>query len=414
MPVFHKKAFWIIGTIVATALLVGVGFFAGWRSGREFPQSVVVTNAANISSGASSTDANFGIFWDAWQNINDLYLRNPSTTNQGKLYGAISGLVQSLGDPYSEFMNPADAKQFADNLSGNFGGIGAELGTDLQGDIVVIAPIKGTPAERAGLLAKDVIVAVNGSSTAGMSVDGAVNLIRGPQGTSVTLGIFRSGWDKPRDFKIVRETIQVPTVDFEMKGNIAHISLHEFTEGANQLVYEKLVQAMNANAKGIVLDLRDDPGGYLGVAVDLSGYFLKQGTLVVQEVGRSVPEQDFHSAGNGALGNLPMAILINKGSASAAEILAGALHDQGGVPLVGERSFGKGTVQEVEQLPDGSSLKLTVAHWVLPSGKILDHDGLVPDYEVPLTDADRAAHKDPQLDRAIQVVSSAIDRQPVP
>lgn len=403
-----KKIFTAIFILFIGAGLLSGGFLLGWNSGKNFPKNIVVTGALNIQPGSSTTSADFGVFWQAWQAVNDVYLRNPSSTDQVKMYGAISGLVDSLGDPYSEFFSPADSQQFQQDITGDFGGIGAELGVNTSSQIVVIAPLPGTPAEKAGLKSEDRILAVNGSSTAGMSVDGVVNLIRGPENTKVTLTIFRSGWAKPQDFDLVRANIQVPTVDFEMKGDIAHISLHEFTQDANSLFYQALSKAVNMNAKGIVLDLRDDPGGYLEVAVNLAGYFLKPGSPVVKEVGRAVPEQDFKSTGNGALASMPMAILINNGSASAAEILAGALHDDRNVPLVGERSFGKGTVQELQELSDGSSLKLTVAHWILPSGRILDHDGLQPDDAVKISDDDIKNKQDPQLDKALQVVQSQI------
>ncbi len=400
----------LLGTIVVLGGIFWIGFATGWNSGTNFPKTITVAGASNISSGSSSTDADFGVFWQAWQNINDLYLRNQSTTNSAKVQGAIKGLVDSLGDPYSEFFSPTETKQFQQDITGDFGGIGTQLGVATSGQILIIAPLAGSPAEKAGLKSKDQLLGINGTSTDGMTLTQAVDLIRGPEGTSVTLTIFRTGWDKPKDFKIVRQKIMVPTVDFEMKGTIAHISLHEFTQDAAGSFYDALQKAVNNNAQGIVLDLRDDPGGYLEVAVNLAGYFLKPDTLVVKEVGRAVPEVDSKSEGNGALADVPMAVLINGGSASAAEILAGALHDDRNVPLVGEKSFGKGTVQELEQLSDGSAIKLTIAHWVLPSGKILDHDGLMPDYPVSMTDADALNHKDPQLDKALQVVHSEIGK----
>jgi carboxyl-terminal processing protease len=320
--------------------------------------------------------------------------------------------VNSLSDPYSEFLAPEINQQFRENITGDFGGIGAQLAADASGHVVIVAPLKNTPAEKAGLKAKDWIVTVDATSTEGMTVDQAVSMIRGPEGTTVTLGIMREGWTKPQDFKIVRANIQVPNVEFEMKGNVAHITLNEFTQDADLLFYQTLAKALTKNAKGIVLDLRNDPGGYLEVAVDLAGYFVKPGTLVVREIGRTVPEQDYVAQGDGALANFPMVILINNGSASAAEILAGTLRDNRGIKLVGETSFGKGTVQELEPLSDGSAIKITVAHWVLPSGRILDHDGLVPDYNVTSTDqnATTTSGKDPQLDKAIEVLKTEIGK----
>ncbi len=409
-----KRVLEIIAIVVLGAVILGSGVWIGWSAGRNYPKNIVISDATNIQPNASTTVADFSTFWAAWQDINNYSLWIPSSTPQQRMYGAISGMVASLGDPYTEFFTPADSSQFQQDITGNFGGIGAELGTNTSTQIVIISPIVGTPAAKAGLKPEDIITAINGSSTDGMNVDNAVNLIRGVVGTNVTLSIFRQGWSAPKDFTITRSNIQVPTVEFSMKGNIADIQLNEFTQDADTLFYQALQKAVNDNAQGIVLDLRNDPGGYLQVAVDISGYFLKPGSQVVKEVGRSVPEQNYQASGSGALDNIPMAILINGGSASAAEILSGALHDDRGIPLVGERSFGKGTVQQLVNLPDGSSLKITVAHWVLPSGRILNHDGLVPTYPVALTDAEIAAGQDPQLAKALQVVTDEINGTPLP
>ncbi len=409
---FGKKTLEITLAVIAGLALVAGGFWFGWSAGRKVPENITVTGVTNLTAPSSTgvSTADFSAFWQAWQLINDNYLRNPSTTNQDKVYGAINGLVTSLGDPYSEFFTPQTNQQFQQDIAGNFGGIGAQLGTDENNHIVVIAPLKGTPADKAGLKARDWIVAINGTSTDSITVDEAVSLIRGPEGTPVTLSIMRTGFANPKDFVITRANIKVPNVELEMKGNIAHITLNEFTQDADTLFYQALTKALSQNAQGMVLDLRDDPGGYLEVAVDLAGYFLKPGTLIVKEVGRTVPEQDYTAQGQGALADFPMVVLVNGGSASAAEILAGALHDDRNIPLVGEKSFGKGTVQELEPLPDGSAIKLTVAHWVMPSGRILDHDGLVPQYTVTSTDADAAAGRDPQLDKAIQVLQAEMQK----
>jgi carboxyl-terminal processing protease len=409
-----KRILEIVAIVVLGPILIGSGAWIGWEAGRNYPKNIVVTDAANIQPDSSSTVADFSTFWAAWQDINNDSLWTPSTTPTERMYGAINGMVASLGDPYTEFFTPADSNQFQQDITGNFGGIGAELGENSSTQIVVISPLTGTPASEAGLKPEDVIVAINGSSTDSMNVDDAVNLIRGAVGTKVTLSIFRQGWSAPKNFVMTRANIQVPTVEFSMKGNIADIQLNEFTQDADGLFYNALQKAVNDNAQGIVLDLRDDPGGYLEVAVDLSGYFLKPGSPVVKEVGRSVPEQDYTATGSGALDNMPMVILANGGTASAAEILSGALNDDRSVPIVGERTFGKGTVQQLENLPDGSSLKITVAHWVLPSGRVLDHDGLLPNYPVPITDAQVAAGQDSQLTKALQIVTDEINGTPLP
>ncbi|HUC31082.1 MAG TPA: S41 family peptidase [Candidatus Paceibacterota bacterium] len=409
-----KKMLGIIAIVVLGCVILGSGVWIGWTAGRKYPENIVVSSAADIGSGSSTTDADFSTFWAAWQDITDESLWVPSTTPQERMYGAITGMVASLGDPYTEFFTPADSDQFQEDITGNFGGIGAELGENSSTEIVVISAISSTPAFAAGLKPEDIITSINGSSTASMNIDDAVNLIRGTVGTNVTLGILRQGWSAPKDFTITRANIQVPTVEFSMKGNIADIQLNEFTQDADGLFYTALQKAVNANAQGIVLDLRGDPGGYLEVAVDISGYFLKPGSQVVKEVGRSVPTQNYTASGSGALDTMPMAILTDGGTASAAEILSGALNDDRGVPLVGAKTFGKGTVQQLETLPDGSSLKITVAHWVLPSGRILDYDGLLPNYPVAITDAEVAAGQDPQLAEALQIVTDEINGTPLP
>ena len=409
-----KKILSIIAIVVLGCVILGSGVWIGWTVGRNHPKNIVVSEATNIQPNGSTTSADFNTFWAAWQDIQNESLWTPSTTPTQMMYGAITGMVGSLGDPYTEFFTPADSSQFTQDITGNFGGIGAELGENTSTQIVVMSAISSTPAFAAGLKPQDIIASINGSSTASMNIDDAVNLIRGTVGTNVTLGILRQGWSAPKNFTITRANIQVPTVEFSMKGDIAYIQLNEFTQDADTLFYQALQNAVNANAKGIVLDLRGDPGGYLQVAVDISGYFLKPGSPVVKEVGRTVPEQDYTATGSGALDTMPMAILIDSGSASAAEILSGALNDDRSVPLIGARSFGKGTVQQLENLPDGSSLKITVAHWVLPSGRILDHDGLLPNYPVAITDAQVAAGKDPQLDEALSIVTDEINGTPLP
>lgn len=410
-----KRILEIVAIVVLAAVILGSGVWIGWTAGRNYPKNIVVTQATGISPGTSTASvADFNTFWAAWQDLQDESLWIPSTTPQDMMYGAINGMVASLGDPYTEFFTPADSNQFQQDITGNFGGIGAELGENSSTEIVIIEAISSTPAYAAGLQPQDVITSINGSSTADMNVDDAVNLIRGNVGTPVTLGILRDGWNAPKNFTIIRANIQVPTVEFSMKGDIAYIQLNEFTEDADSLFYNALQSAVNDNAKGIVLDLRGDPGGYLQVAVDLAGYFLKPGSLVVKEVGRTVPEQDYTATGSGALDNMPMAILTDGGTASAAEILSGALNDDRGVPLVGAKTFGKGTVQQLVNLPDGSSLKITVAHWVLPNGRILDYDGLLPNYPVAITQAEIAAGQDPQLAKALQIVTDEIDGTPLP
>jgi carboxyl-terminal processing protease len=398
-----------IGIILLILFALG-GFTAGISVGRKIPETIVVHGVKGIED--STTTADFGTFWEAWQVINDNYLRAKDVTDNAKVSGATAGLVASLGDPYSEYFDPQNAKNFKQDVQGNFSGIGAEIGV-VKDQLAVISPLKGTPAEAAGLKAKDKILLIDATSTEGMGVEKAVSFIRGPENSTVKLTILRDGWDKPKEFLIIRKPVQTPTLDFKMlPGAIAYIQLYQFNANAEGLFSKAAGSALSAHAQGMILDLRGNPGGYLDVAVKLSGWFLPKSSVVVKEEGRDSAILDTLQAdGNGELVNLPVVILIDKGSASASEILSGALRDIRHSKLVGETSFGKGTVQQFMDLHDGSVVKLTIAHWVLPSGRILDHDGLIPDYEVKITEDDITKKKDPQLEKAIEVVKGEIGNQ---
>lgn len=408
LPVSPKRILVAVALVGAVLALSGSGFYLGYRLGEEAPKIVLVHGVSNIEKGKAA-DVDFNLFWEAWELINENYLKDKEVSASDKVYGAIRGLVGSLDDPNSVFYTPEDNRLFQDDIRGSFGGIGAELGLR-KGQILIIAPLKGTPAERAGLKAGDQILKVNATSTEGFTVEQAVKIIRGPEGTDVTLTIFREGWEKSKEFTITRSTIIVPTVDFEMRENVAYIQLHSFNANASRHFYDAIVKAATENAEGVVLDLRNNPGGYLEVAVDLAGWFLPQGTLVVSESGRDGIIEKFEAQGNAALAELPVVVLVNQGSASASEILAGALRDQRNVKLIGEQTFGKGTVQQIHSLRDKSSVKLTWAQWVLPNGHILEGTGLKPDIEVKITDEDTEEKRDPQLEKALEILKSEISK----
>ena len=390
--------------------LLGSGFFLGFNLGKKTSKIINVRGIANIDN---KTSADFGIFWETWSAIHQNYLRDSEVPEKERVYGAVQGLVRSLGDPYSEFFKPEDAKKFEEDISGSFGGIGAEIGSK-DGFIVIVSPLKNSPAERAGLKPGDKILMINSTSTEGMSVVEAVKLIRGEVGTEVKLTILREKEEKPKEIKIIREIIQVPTLDYEVKDGILIVKLYSFNTNAEELFYKAVVDGfLRQKAQGLVLDLRNNPGGFLDVAVDLAGWFLKKGTLVVKEVTREKNNggNNHLANGNGALKDIPVVVLVNKGSASASEILAGALQIQRGVKLVGEETFGKGTVQRLIKLSDGSSLKITVANWVLPNGQILEGNGLKPDIEVKTNNEEQDSKdtkNDPQLQKALEVVKEEI------
>src|SRR3989344_236780 len=383
---FVNKKSIIVAISASVIVIAGLGgsFYIGYTRGLAVPK-VVSLDLKNID--ATST-VDFNIFWQAWSIIKDTALKGESANNKDLVYGAIRGLVDSLGDPHSVFMTPDNAKRFQDDIAGSFGGVGMEIGKK-DSNIVVIAPIKDTPADRAGIMANDRILKIDDTITDQLDVDQAVKLIRGTIGTEVKLLMYRDTWNKAKELIIKRADIQMPTLTFETKdGNLAYIQLNTFNEKAPRFFFDAVQKVRAINAKGIILDLRDNPGGYLEVAVNLAGYFMDSGKVVVSERYRTGEEEKFRSNGNGELKGLPVVILVNGGSASASEILAGALRDITKAKLIGEKTYGKGTVQTLQSLSDGSTIKITVANWVLPSGTIIEKNGLLPDIEVALSEDD--------------------------
>lgn len=391
--------------IAVSTILIASALLVGYAAGTRHPQTIVIKGVNNIENGVV-TNQDFTVFWDTWRTIQNTYLRAAEVKNQNLIYGAASGLVGALKDPYSTFMNPSDAKKFSEDINGNFGGIGAEIA--LKNDqLIIVAPLKNSPAERAGLLAGDKILEINATSTMGIVINDAVKLIRGPKGTTVSFMIGRSTKDKPLTITVIRDTINVPVVEWKMKeGNIAHVQLFTFSEKAPRLILQALGELQEQNAQGIILDMRNNPGGYLEAAVDIAGYFLKPGDTIIYEEFKNGKRDEFKARGNRLNPMIPMIIMLNNGSASASEILAGALKDNLNIKIVGEKSFGKGTVQELNTLRDGSEVKLTIAHWILPKGAQIDKNGIKPDHEVKITDDDREKKRDPQLEKALELLKS--------
>ena len=351
----------------------------------------------------------FSLFWEAWNKLEAKYVDHSKIDYKAMLYGAISGMVKSLQDDYTVFFPPEDTKIFKEDVSGEFSGVGMEIGMR-SNTLTVIAPLEGTPAKRAGLRAGDKILQINGADTADLSVDKAVRLIRGPRGTEITLTIARDGWDDVRDFKIVRDVIEIPSLKWEIKQaadgspDIAYIKLYQFSETARYSFDKAGLEIIRSSAKKIILDLRNNPGGYLEVAQDIAGWFLKKGDLVATEdFGGKETNEEYKAQGPSNFFSYPVVVLINKGSASGSEILAGALRDNRGIKLIGEKSFGKGSVQELENLNEGS-LKITIARWLTPKGSLINREGLKPDIEVEMTEEDYKEERDPQLDKAVEII----------
>ncbi len=342
----------------------------------------------------------FPTFWEAWDQLHANFLTNLDDRNL--FYGAISGMVQASGDPYTVFSDPEETKQFEQTLRGHFSGIGVEIGLK-NGLVTVIAPLAGSPADAAGVLEGDIIVAVDDEAlTADMALDDVVQRIRGPLGEPVKLTIVRQGSQETQDISIVRNTITIESVKMTIADGIAHITISSFNGDTVEQFTKLAQQAATSNLTGIILDVRGNPGGFLQSAVDIASFFLDPGTLVVSEKGRQ--ETQYKARGGPILRQIPTVMLVNEGSASASEILAGALQDQLDIKIVGSKTFGKGSVQELIGLKDGSSLRVTVAKWFTPDGRSINDEGIQPDISI---ESDRQTDNDEQLERARQELTGS-------
>lgn len=393
--------------VVLALVFVIASYYLGLKQGQKgyvfVPKEFKVENREN-----QPQNVDYNLLWSAIKIVDQKYIEKP-VDPQKVLYGAISGAVAASGDPYTQYFPPKVNESFKTDLAGSFDGIGAEIGKK-DGNIVVVAPLDESPAEKAGVLAQDIIVKVNGEDTVTWSVEDAVSKIRGPKGTEVTLTLFRQGRASTFDVKIKRDKIEIKSVKWEIKEageqkkKIGVIGISRFGEDTEGLINKAINELLAQGAQGMVIDLRNNPGGYLTTAVNLAGHWVKRGDVVVTEVkSEGVPEV-FNSAGTARLAGIKTVVLINGGSASASEILSGALQDYKIAKLIGEKSFGKGSVQELVDLPDGSGVKVTVAKWVLPNGRNLNKDGLVPDIEVKLTEQDIKDGKDPQMEKALEEI----------
>jgi carboxyl-terminal processing protease len=338
---------------------------------------------------------------EAYYMLKDSFVDMNDYKTERMIHGAIQGMVESLKDPYTSFFNPEKTKRFIDDADGKFDGIGIEI---TSGDrwIQVVSPLKETPAEKAGILPGDSIVKINEFETIGMSSEEAANLIRGEKGTDVTLYVVRdfSIESKPKEFIITRDTIQVPSISWNIiDDKIAMINLYHFNKNSYLEFKEIALDIIKSSVKGIVLDLRNNPGGYLDVSKEIGGLFLEEGSIFVIESSTKGQNPETTN-GTGRLSEYPIIILMNKGSASASEILAGALRDNRSIKIVGQTSFGKGSIQRLRRLSDGSSIKITVAQWLTPSEENITGKGLIPDIEIDDFDL--------QTEKAIELIKEII------
>ncbi|MBP9821764.1 MAG: S41 family peptidase [Candidatus Pacebacteria bacterium] len=380
--------------IVAIAAI----FFGGMLFGSKTPVSGFLFNSQNS---APATNANLANFWKVWTLLDEKYpFTDKKPTDQEKIYGAIQGLVASYGDPYTTYFPPEEAKMFNDEVRGTFGGVGMEIDSK-DGLLVVIAPVKDSPAERTGVKSGDILLSIGDKNTEDMPIDEAVGIIRGDIGTQVKLRFYRPSTKSEVSVTIKREVIHYPTLETRVSGDTFIIELASFTEDSAALVKTALEEFSKSKQKNLVLDFRNNPGGYLDAAVDISSYFLPQGKVIVREsFGEHQAETTYRSKGTHAISKkYNLTILVNGGSASASEIVAGALAEQGVGTLIGTKTFGKGSVQELVNLPDGSSVKITVAKWLTPNGVSISQQGLMPSI---IVEDDSKTDTDEVMDRALQ------------
>lgn len=389
-----NKRVWmaVFGLIV---LVFGSGFLLG--------RSNALAMRSSYGAGQPS-DTDFALFWEAWNALEQKYPFDAPTAEE-RIYGAIEGLARAYNDPYTVFFNPTEAKDFSDEISGSFSGVGMELGIKNE-VLTVIAPLEGTPADRAGVRAGDIVSSIDGEPAYDLAVDEAVRRIRGQMGTEVTIGFIQIATQQERVITLVRENISIPTIETEIKNDVFVIRLYSFTEDASDVFKNALTEFKHSGKKKLIIDLRNNPGGYLSDAIEIASWFVPQGKVIVREdFGTGAEEIVYRSRGldAGVTGNNTI-VLINGGSASASEIVAGALQEQAAVRLVGTKTFGKGSVQELVPLSNKTSLKVTVARWLTPQGRSLSEESLEPDVEVVVSKDDVISNRDVQMEKALELL----------
>ena len=402
----------IIFSCLAVILAGVAGFWLGTHNFKiEFGRKPSLKIERKVPVDKQNID--FSLFWEVWDRLEKNYIDKKALDQNQMILGAIQGMVASLGDPYTVFLKPSDNKEVKEDLNGSFDGVGIQLGYK-ENQLAVIAPLVDTPAYRAGVKAGDLILKINDESTTEISIDEAMKKIRGPKGTKVKLTLMHSGEKEPYEVELVRDTIIVHSVEVEFpkiencqsKSEncvVAHLKLLKFGDRTADEWNEAVSKIINyqPSVSGIILDLRNNPGGYLNGSIFIASEFLASGVVVQQEQADGTKET-FSVNRQGRLLKQPLVVLINEGSASASEIVAGALKDHQRAIIVGTKSFGKGTVQEAEDLPGGAGLHITTARWLLPNGESIDKKGITPDNEIK---DDPKTEKDEQLEKAIEIFS---------
>jgi carboxyl-terminal processing protease len=407
-----KKYAGIYLSIILFIISFGMGIIVGksWYVKKQITGddgTIQMDKILSLNRSINHSNLDFNQFWEVWDKVEQKYVKSPtSTTEKDMFYGAIQGMVAALGDPYSLYFVPTAAEEFSKDLSGELEGIGAEIGVK-NNQLTVVSPLPDSPAERAGLKAGDKILDIDKVSTFGMDVATAVGKIRGKADTKVVLTITRDGLTKASEITITRAKINVPSVLFSVKpGNIAYVRVMQFNADTNGQLDKAIKQIKSRGMKGIVLDLRNNPGGYLTAAIYMASEWVTSGP-VVSEKGRNGQSNEHLAEGEHRLAGIKTVVLVNKGSASASEIVAGALQDTKNAVLIGEQTFGKGSVQDYETFPDGSALKITVAEWFTPNGRNINKEGVKPDIEIKQDWANEKVGEDVILNRALDIIASS-------
>ncbi len=389
---FFVGAYMSQRSAVIRELTIKEGVYLGEVIGKYSKEKRMLTN-----------DIDFDLFWDVWDTLKKDYVDKGELNEKEMFYGSLKGLVNSLDDPYTVFMDPKKSKEFDEDLAGSFEGIGAEIG--IRDDILtIIAPLDGMPAQIAGLKAGDKVLAIDGESTAGITIDEAVKTIRGHKGTEVILMISRKGEDEFKEITIKRGVITVKSIKTELREDkIFVIKISNFNNDTESLFNKAVREVLSNDPKGVILDLRNNPGGYLDTAIEVASEWIDKDIIASEQFGDNSKE-NYLSRGRSRLKDYQTVVLVNEGSASASEIVAGALQDHGKAKVVGKKTFGKGSVQGLRDFRDGSSVKITVAKWLTPNGLCINDEGISPDVEIEYTVEDFKEDRDTQMNKAIELL----------
>lgn len=410
LPVPEKKQSPLFNFLIQFALVAilffAIGFSFGKKNFTVDQKGLIPTVTVTNQTAPQNINVDFSLFWKVYETLPQKYLEKNDINGEKILYGAISGMVRSLGDPYTAFLDPKQNENIRSEIAGSFEGVGIQIGFDKEKRLAVIAPLKGTPAERAGVQAKDLILKIDDKEAFDLTLPEAVDLIRGAAGTKVKIQFLREGQDGSFDREIVREKIDVKTVtvEFKQQGNddVAVISVSRFGEKTDTEWDAVVDEVIARNVDAIIVDMRNNPGGLLSSSVHLASEFMR-GTVVKQEFANG-SISSIASDHNPKIAKTTLVVLVNEGSASAAEIFAGAMQDGRRAKIVGEKTFGKGTVQDVVDLPGGSGLHVTIARWLTPKGNSIHHVGITPDEAVEMSQEDRDNDRDPQLEKALELI----------